>query len=185
MGRDISQATIDASKEDVVIPVVMAYLDFSSSPVYVNSSPYSLMHDGNEYLGVGVFGGVSAVKEGTKTQAYGIDLTLSGIPSEFVSISMNEHYQGRDVKVFLGLLDHEHQLINSPVNIFSGRMDVMNLEMGETATITVTAESRLADWERVRARRYTHEDQVFRFPDDKGLEFIAVNSDKEIIWGRA
>ena len=47
--------------------------------------------------------------------------------------------------------------------IFSGHMDGMKVvDEGETASITVSAESRLADFERTNANRYTFENQVTR-----------------------
>ena len=64
-------------------------------------------------------------------------------------------------------------------------MDTMGIEdTGDTANISLTAESRLIDLERSRERRYTSEDQKIDYPNDKGLEFIADLQDKEIVWGR-
>lgn len=185
MSRNITAATNNAAQDNVARPVLMVMLDFASAPVYANSSPYSFTVDGNEYLGVGTLGDISSVQEGTQTQAYGIHMTLSGIPTEMVSIALADHYQGRTAKIYLGLLDDNHQMIADPTLIFHGRIDVMDIAMGDTATIEVSAESRLADWSRPRVRRYTHEDQQNVFPADKGLEFVAAISDAQIIWGRA
>ena len=54
---------------------------------------------------------------------------------------------------------------------------------GDTATIKLTAESRLIDLDRSRERRFTSEDQKIEFPDDKGLEYVDDLQDKEIVWG--
>ena len=52
-------------------------------------------------------------------------------------------------------------------------MDVMTVEDdGADAQISVTAESKLIDLERSRARRYTSEDQKIDYPNDKGLDFM-------------
>ena len=65
-------------------------------------------------------------------------------------------------------------------------MDTMVLnDGGETATIQVTVENRLIEFERTRIRRYTAEDQKIDYPNDKGLEFVAEMAEKEIVWGRA
>jgi len=69
--------------------------------------------------------------------------------------------------------------------MFSGRMDTMSIkDSGDTANISLTAESRLIDLERSRERRYTSEDQKIDYPNDKGLEFIADLQNQEIVWGR-
>jgi hypothetical protein len=61
----------------------------------------------------------------------------------------------------------------------------MTIDEGpETATIAVGAESRLIDLQRPRVRRYTHESQKSRFPNDKGFEFVNDLQDKKFAWGR-
>jgi hypothetical protein len=55
----------------------------------------------------------------------------------------------------------------------------------ETATISVSVENRLIEFQRNRVRRYTAEDQKIDYPSDKGLEFVAEISEKEIVWGRS
>ena len=61
----------------------------------------------------------------------------------------------------------------------------VDLVSGGISTVTLTAESRLRDLERVRTRRYTDADQQSRFPGDKGLEYVPSLQDKQLIWGRA
>ena len=61
----------------------------------------------------------------------------------------------------------------------------MNIEAGETATISISVESRLVDWERPRVHRYTNADQQIAYPGDKGLEFVAQMVEKELVWGRS
>ena len=69
--------------------------------------------------------------------------------------------------------------------MFSGELDQMNIEeQVETANISVIAENVLVKLERPTVRRFTNEDQKSRFPDDRGLEFVASLQDKEIFWGR-
>ncbi|MCK5385084.1 MAG: hypothetical protein KAJ29_05855 [Alphaproteobacteria bacterium] len=55
----------------------------------------------------------------------------------------------------------------------------------DTATVTLTAESRLRDLERPRTKRYTDADQQSRYHGDKGLEYIPSMQDKQIILSRA
>src|SRR5262245_38339536 len=114
MTRDITSQMITASEAPVARPVIAAELDFASGFVRVNSAPFSIFIDGNEYLGVGAFGKISAVQEGSEQQAYGITLTLSGIPGELISIALNEYYQGRSCRVLMALLDENQQVIASP-----------------------------------------------------------------------
>ena len=89
----------------------------------------------------------------------------------------------------IGFLDDSYVLIVEPVLVFSGLIDNSNIDIGKTATVTVTVESRLIAWERAKIRRYTNEDQQQRFSGesptitDKFLEFVNQTVDKEILWG--
>jgi hypothetical protein len=74
--------------------------------------------------------------------------------------------------------------VADPYLVFDGRMDVMTIEdAGETANISLSAESRLIDLERARVRRYTNNDQQNQFAGDTSLRFVADLQDKEIAWG--
>ena len=187
MTRTGTSASFDESKASVAIPVNLVTLDFASGAVHMNSSPYPLVFDGDTFLGVGNLGAISIIQEGSDLQARGIELTLSGIPPELIAIALDEDYQGRDCKIWLGFLasSHEHSsLIIDPVQMGPWIMDTMDIEMGETARITVRAESRLIRWDKPHSARYTNEEQQERFVGDLGLEFVPQMAEKELIWGR-
>lgn len=185
MTRTADASVVTASKAEVVRWVDLVRLDFSGGVVAVNSGVSTLSYNGDDYLGTGALGSISQVQEGPDPRPYSISLTLSGVPPEYVAVAIGEHYQGRDARVYRAMLDAEHQLIGTPALLFRGRMDTMDIDMGEMATISVTAQSRLADWDRPRVRRYNHEDQITEYPNDKGFEFVAQMVSKELIWGRA
>ena len=184
MSRTLSPLTAAAAQDQVVRPIILAQMEFESGTVTVTDAPFSLTYDGVTYTGVGQLGAISAVEEGAELQSYAINLSLSGIPSELVSLALLDAYQGNDIRLSLALLDKGHTIIGTPMLLFRGRMDTMDIELGETATITLTAQSRMADWERARLRRYTDEDQRTEYPSDKGFEYIAQMAEKTIYWGR-
>ena len=133
------------------------------------------------YFGVGTLLNISSVEETTEIDAKGVSISMSGIPSSFLSLALTEAYQGRECRIYFGV-------VNSPIDyveIFSGELDQMTvLEEAETCTISVTAESVLIKLERPVVRRFTDQDQKSRYPNDKGLEFIASLQNREIVWGR-
>ena len=132
---------------------------------------------------------------------------MSGIPSTLLSLALSEPYQGRLCRILFGLnipnasltTQAIQELITQDlfelslqsgstnlVEIFSGELDQMNIvEEATTCTISVTAENVLIKLERPTVRRLTDQDQMSRYPGDRGLEFIASLQDKEIFWGRA
>lgn len=190
MSRNLSNALIEQTTAPHIIPVLLACLNFVSGPLLCNTGLNSVVWNTGatpnwrgEYLGIGMIGQISAIEEGTSAQAFGATFTLSGIPQDAVSASLNADYAAQMAWVWLAFLDENYQIIDTPTMLFAGRMDTMNIGMGDTAAITLTAESRLADLGRVRARRFNHQDQIAHHPDDKGLIFAAAMVDKEIAWG--
>ncbi|MCG7984740.1 MAG: hypothetical protein JAY90_18560 [Candidatus Thiodiazotropha lotti] len=185
MTRDITSAANTQAQSNNPIIAMMAYLDILEGALYFNTTPYTLTYSGDDYLGVGSLGSIDQIKEQINTKVSGISFQLSGVPPELVSVALGSTYKGRDCSLYLAFLDTDHALIADPVLMFTGRMDVMTIDMGETATISVSAESRLADWDRPRIRRYTNEDQQLIYSGDLGLEFVNQAADKEVYWGRA
>ncbi|MCF6267637.1 MAG: hypothetical protein L3J57_13990 [Desulfuromusa sp.] len=183
MSRDLTAATQTALTDVVVRPITMLLMELDSGTIAIHSGVGSVTHDGTEYLGVGNFGHISEIQESNDVAPSGVKATLSGIPSEYLSLVIGQHYQGRAAEVYIGLLNEDHTLIVDPALAFRGRVDYADIEIGEVASIVLSIESRLADWERPRIRRYTHEDQQAEFPGDMGLEFVAEMAEKPIVWG--
>lgn len=207
MSRDIGIVTVAELSKELLAPFFAVELDFDSGPLYLWSGYGDLVIDDKTYLGAGQFLNISSVSETTEMEAKGAVITLSGIPSSFLSLALQEPYQGRECRIYFGLdLTSEGILQESGsfillengsllgpedsgislTEIFSGELDQMNIEESvDTATISVTVENVLVKLERPIIRRLTNEDQKSRFPSDRGLEFVASLQDKEIFWGKA
>jgi hypothetical protein len=187
MSRSGLTAAYVSSSVNLIQPYVAAYMDFSGSAVRVWTGAYtkSLSDDfgGGNYLGVGTLGTISSITETTEVSAKGMDLTLSGIPTEYVSLALSNNYRGREVAVYL-ILFNTGMTSYEQITLFRGRMDQLIInESSETSTITVKCESRLIDLNRPSDIRYTDEAQKLLYPTDRGLEFVASMGDKSIYWG--
>ena len=158
---------------------------FNSGTLALNTTPYTITIDGIDYLGVGALGEISNVEETTEMKSQRVSLKLTGMDPAFVQIALGEHYQGVRTSIWLGLLDADHHLLDTPVLAFSGQLDTLDIKAGAEATIIATIESRFADWERPRIRRFTDADQKDLYPSDRGLEFVSKVTDMELVWGRS
>ncbi len=177
-----SDVTAEIAKT-VVQPIVLVEMAFDSGTLRMWSGGGDLYWNSLTWLGAGELGSVSEIKETEDVQANGITLSLTGIPSEYISLALSESYQGRTVTVWLGFLDSALEVISDPKQIFSGRMDVMEISEGaETSSISIAVESRMIDLLKSREWRYTHEDQQIDYPGDMGLEFVSDLQNKEIKW---
>lgn len=183
-GRSLSADMVTEVTTAQLAPVLLATLQFST-PVYLWSGYGNLVYNSTTYLGLGTLGTISPLEETTDLAARGLTLRLSGVPTANVSLALTENYQGRECSIMFGALSPTAgTLIASPVTVFAGRMDVMQVsDDGNTAEITMTAESKLMDFKRPREIRYTDEEQQQLFPGDVGLEFVNDIQEKAIYWG--
>jgi hypothetical protein len=174
-----------AVEQQKVAPVIFVSLDFPSGIVWVSSLIGTYTWGGFDWLGVGMFGDVSGLEESAELSRKTVQYTLRGVPNDLVAAALSEDYQGRPAKIYIGFLGTTtYQLVADPELLDSGLLDVSGIKLGQTATLTITAESRIAAWSRPVIRRYTDAEQQRRFPGDKGLEFISQAAQKEIVWGR-
>ena len=184
----MANRSFDAGTLAAVIGSHVPYVFFVemgfSVPLRVCTAAYNMVSGGNTWLGLGTLGALDAVTEQASMEATGVKLTLSGVPPDLIAITLAEQYQGRYCSIWFAPLKADMQLISAPVPIFSGRMDTMDVEVGDTATITLTCESRMVAWDRAKVRRFNHEDQISRYPDDLGLIYVSQMVEKSLVWGR-
>lgn len=186
MSRDITAGVQSAISATEVQPIIFFEGSFSSGSVYVWSGYGDLIWDGNTYSGVGTLGSISSVSESSEISAKGITVSMSGIPSDLISLVLGDVRQGAVGKIHLGFLNSSNSLIDDPILMFEGKLDVPSIqEGGDTSTITLSYESRLIDLQRARESRYTNEDQQRAFAGDLGCEFVASLQEKQITWGKA
>lgn len=209
MSRDLTAEFVDEIEKAAVTAFFAVELFFQTQTLRFWSGLGEQTIDGNIYIGSGNMLGISTIDETSEISAKGATLTLSGIPSELISLALSEPYQGRKCKIYFGILQTDTEYLSQEDNslilnedgsgiilsqldvaatmseIFSGYIDQMNIDEGpETATISVGVESRLIDLQRPRVRRYTHESQRARFPNDKGFEYVNDLQNKKFAWGR-
>lgn len=181
MSRDITTSLLNSLDDPVVYPFLAIDIDFSSGPLYMWSGYGDLVIGSKTYLGAGQLLNVSSVEETTEIEAKGATITMSGIPSSFLSLALTEPYQGRECRIYFGMTSAPADY----VEVFAGELDQMNIsEEATSATVAVTVENILIKLERPVVRRFTSEDQKSRFPSDRGLEFVAGLQDKEVFWGK-
>lgn len=179
MPRPMSSALIAALSGPAPRIFRAVEIYFPSMTLRLWTGRNSRMINGNVYLGVGTILGFSDVTETGNIEATGTQVTLSGLPSELVSVALSEPYQGSVVNLWFG----ERSVASDMVQIGSGVLDQMLIDDNpETATITITVESILIELQKARGLRYTMEDHKLAYPDDKIFEFVADIQDMEINW---
>jgi len=210
MSRDLDADFVSALDQPEIFPFFAAQLNFDTSQLRLWTGLKDLTIDGLAYTGAGNFLQFSQMEETSEIAARGATITLSGIPSDLISLAISEPYQGRLCRIYFGVLtglqfyllqeDSDYVLSEDGTKIgldlrtaeqdvitelFSGYIDQMKIEEGaETSTIAVSVESRLIDLERSRTFRYTNENQKSRYPNDLGFSYVEDLLDKKFSWGR-
>ena len=109
-----------------------------------------------------------------------VELTLSGIPTSIVSLALQEPYQRRVVRLYLG-----EQSDSSIVEIFSGKMDKMKIsDEADSSTIALTVESKLIELERSSNWRYTNENHQSRYDGDSFFSYVQALQGATLTWGK-
>lgn len=183
--RDMSTAIETAVESSNVPFLVLVELDFVEGTERYTNAGSNFIWDGHVWYGTSGLGTISALEEGQDLQEYGCTLTLSGISAEHVAKCLGAGYQGRSATIWMAPLSEDFRILEDPIVIFKGRMDTMPIQLGSEASIQITIESKLVDWERPRVRRYNNEDQIAEYPTDRGFEYVTLMVEKELVWGKA
>lgn len=184
MARSLTAGMVTEITATVLKPFIAVEIVFDTDTTRVWSGVGTVTIGGEIYYGVGTFGSIGPINETTENKAAGVELQLSGIPPEMIATALGENYQGNACSIYLGALDEDHTVIVDPYKIFSGKIDTMNIgEAADSATIRLTAESRMIDMTRSRIRRYTPEDQRVDYPSDKGLDYVSSLQETQVKWG--
>jgi hypothetical protein len=195
MPRNASPAVLAQVAAAQLRPAFFVRIKFLTETVYIwgglgtlappgpGYDPTSSFPYGQSFIGVGWLGKIAAIPQVGDIVAQNISLTLSGIPTELVSDAVNAVRQNSQATVWLGFLDITNSLVNDPVQVFFGALDVPTLTEGaETCAITITAENPLIDLNRAPSRRYTDVDQQIDYPGDTGFSQVELLQDYNIVW---
>lgn len=186
MTRFVSTTNQTAAEQPAVRMCVLVSLDFSSGFLRVHDGVGTLVDSFSSptvsYLGVGQFGGIDgSVQDSLEVIARPIKLNLTGVDSSVITSAMTEDYQGREVVISLGFVS-DGALIAAPEPVWEGRMDYMEIEIGESSgSIRLNCESRLRREPRIA--RYTREDQQVDYATDTFFDLVPYIQGFKSQWG--
>lgn len=178
-------AITESEKSSGAKEIVFVKMELDSGDVRLWNGKGSIDFNSETYTGLGDFGQISEIVSSIDTRPFSISFEVSGIigTNDMIAEAEAEDIIGRAITIWVGYLDDNYDIVADPTIEFRGRLDTMPIILGETLTVGITAESRLADWYRSKIRRFTDGDQKQEFPSDKGYEFSIVGLSREIIWG--
>ena len=185
MSRTVPAALLSALDSDEIEVFYAVDLAFDSGNMRLWTGYGDKTINSQTYTGTGDLLTIDGLEEASDLSARGTTLTLNGLDSTIITYALTEEYQGRLVTIYWGVG-------TNTVEVFSGYMDKMTIQdAAESATISLTVESRLIALERANVRRYTRESHAGvrtakgLSGDDTFFDWVTKLQDKQIVWGRA
>lgn len=195
MPRSLSAAVLTAIAGKTVSPVLFVELAFADNTLYMfggvgsitpagpPANPASTFPYGQAFTGLGWLAKLSSIPQTTKVQAQNITLSLSGIPPSLVAEATGQVRIPGTATVWLGFLTSSGAVIQDPVQLFSGALDVPSLtDSGETSTISITCENPLLSLNLAPERLFSDADQQIYHPGDLGMSFVENLANLELFW---
>jgi hypothetical protein len=166
--------------------VLLADLDFQSGHVYVTSGDRAYTFGDNVYQPLGTLCAVGEVTESGVLNPEKLELTLSGVDTSLMSVTLTEKYHGRSAILYVAYADKDWKLVADPEMLWEGRMDVMTIQSeANGSAISLVCENRLIMWNKSSDWLYTHEHQglLTALTTDNFFDKITEIQDKIVKWG--
>ncbi|MBF0417660.1 MAG: DUF2163 domain-containing protein [Magnetococcales bacterium] len=157
--------------------------------VYLTDLGHDLTWNGHAYLSAGQILSFEPIEESLDISTSQTTVTISGGDSDSIATFLGDDYMLRQWLIRTIVLDRSGQVIADPILIFDGRISRVtlreDLDSGES-TIAIQLVNALILFERTAGRHTNDAEQQFRFPGDRGFEFVAaLASTQAIPWGRS
>jgi len=177
---------------------------------YLTDNFRDVEYDGHTFSAVGHLLGFEGVEESSDFQISTARVTLSAVDLALVSAVLQYRYIDRALEIwrvfftlpgniadvwddsmtwddYAVLAGSSEVLIDSPVKIFSGRMAepaISEDPVAGNATVSLTASSLFADFDRRPGRHTNHTEQQAYFLGDRFFEAWG-SPDQDLVWGRS
>jgi hypothetical protein len=140
------------------------------------------------WSGLGDFGGISPMTEGSGLSPYKIDLTLSGIDATLAAEVLSESKNAvlRNVYIQVGFIGLDRVLVDPPLSLWKGKIDAMQVAIGPESVIRLTCESFMIGFEKSNGLLFSDADlqnTSIISDGDKLLQFAAQMVDANVVWG--
>tara|TARA_R100001463_G_scaffold3271_3_gene13469 strand:- start:526 stop:1095 length:570 start_codon:yes stop_codon:yes gene_type:complete len=185
-GFDSTAKTESAKGYNSIATLVEVLVD-PSNPTYLTDFARDITHDSKTYLSAQGLMGVSGVSEDSSNSIFTVEISLTGVPDDFVKLFLDFDYIDRPLRLRKVFLDSAGAVLGNSRLIFDGRIDkpVIKHEFKRrTATMAVSASSHWVDFEEINGRKTNDSEQQSLFSGDSCFEF-AIDFDKEVTWGQA
>lgn len=178
----LSMTVAEAMSLPNVIVALAVEIAFDSGITRVHTGVGQIMIGGQVFDGVGSIGNVSSVTEENSTSPTSVQLTLTGLNNELLSITLNEKVVGKEVICYIAVFDTTYTEIASNV-IYRGKITQTAVVAGDEGALTYTVSNIFQEWSKGKPWRYTDESQKQLNRGDRIFRYVGQMSERSIYWG--
>ena len=143
MSRDLISGLSALTTAAKIEPFFAVRIFFDTQTLNFWSGLGDMNIDGVTYTGTGKMLQISDIGETAEIAAKGAVITLSGIPSDLLSLAISEPYQGRECRIFFGAKDVSVDLLDAEntddIERFAEQFITLNFETDENDELDVKA----------------------------------------------
>ena len=176
----LSYASTVALASSGVGLVQLVWMNFPSGVVALNTST----RDISIYKGAYGLGRVNNILD-EMGEVKGLQFEMEGVSASAISLALDSsaEVQGTQVIIRTAIIDLTTYAVIESIDEWSGYLDTMTIsEDGNTAAISVTAESGAVDLLRGNPATYSDADQRAVYAGDRAFEYVVDQVDKPLIW---
>lgn len=151
---------------------------------YTPTTTTALNEPGVVYKGAYGLGSISAVSD-KPGEISGLSLELAAGSPAIIALALDgaDEVQGTVCTIRTAIIDTAtYQILDAPIE-WSGTLDTMSIgEDGNSAVVSVSAESKAVDLLRGTPSMYVDEEQTLINPTDRAFKYVVDQVDKPLIW---
>lgn len=161
--------------------------DFESGWVRLTTHSRDIVFQGNTYFQAGTLS-IDGISQNLKLQNTESNVSLSGIPSTYKALVLNENYVGNDFNIYQAFFDFTtDEPVIDPILISTGVINGMQFtddaESG-TATINLPISTIWARFEEVKGLLTNPSSHKKLYPNDKIFDMVPSLAEKVIEFGK-
>lgn len=181
MPRAMDAGFLAAIQASTIRPVTLVEVDFPTGIIFGHTRIGPIEHGGQDYQGLGDFLAVTPIRGAGGLEAIGVTVTLSGIAPTYLPIVLGQHYRGRRLRIWQGMMAENGSLagVAGPWRFW---IDAPEIAYGSTCSVTVQAEGIAARLGRPVGRSWTDAEHQERWPGDRFFEYAPQAADRELVW---
>lgn len=181
MSRGLSTALKNELANQSIKPILLVEILFPT-PQRITNHYKDITHNSNTYSASGHLLSITNKSENAELDVSNFTVDLSAVDSVYTSIILNNNVANDAVTIDIGLLDSSDALIDT-YNFDKGFIESFRIDT-ERGLISLICTSHFSDFSRIAGRRTNEGSQQRYFPNDRGMEFAALQI-QNLTWGRS